>query len=266
MLFFTDYCERDQNSSTSEYYVTKDGLTECLNTCTRRNQNHVQTLNSSILLLIEQLFGNTLYRLQLTAVNENIGECVPNNNKFLCECKFNYQILVNFQLLFLWDMVVQDKILLDIYNKPVVVLSEQQKYLVTFIGILKNYPVSAESYLKWLLRNIRRSEESPQIISYDLNYSGQSSSSSSKPQHFQLKTKYTGKVIAGDEGNVNDLGVLKGGEDRIVADCMELFSFGFFDGFNRDPQTICNDFTLCVWNYKKDAQNRARHIRSTRRV
>lgn len=126
MLFLTDYCDSYLNPSTLEYDVTKEGVNQCSMLCTKRNQNHVQSLNLSILLLIEHLFDATNYRLQLIAIDENISECIKRNNKFICECKFNYNILVNYELMNLWNSVMHNKKLRNNRNETMK-LTNQKK-------------------------------------------------------------------------------------------------------------------------------------------
>lgn len=142
-------------------------MQECNDYCSNKNNEFVQALNEKILKLIYHLFCDTsLYNVQLTIINDNIGNCVnlENGNSTKCECKVKFKIDVSQELNNLLNLALKPSTSYQNMRTTEYLLSDQQNYLVAAIISIKGHPRFAQLYIAWLLRNLKKSKESPRPI------------------------------------------------------------------------------------------------------
>lgn len=138
-------------------------MEKCKQYCSRKNKEIVEALNKKILQLINHLFCDTsLYDVQLTVINDDIGNCVKSKKgDSKCEYKVKFKFFVSEELNNLLNFVLKQSENME-FNKNL--LSDQQLYLTAAIISIETYPRFARYYIPWLLRRLKTCSETPAPI------------------------------------------------------------------------------------------------------
>lgn len=142
-------------------------MQKCNEHCSEKNNEFVQALNEKILKLINHLFCDTfLYNVQLTVINDYIGNCInlKNEDSTKCECKVKFKIRVSQELNNLLNLALKRNTNYQNTSMTEYLLSSQQNYLVAAIISIKGHPRFAKLYINWLLRRLKKGKETPRPI------------------------------------------------------------------------------------------------------